>query len=76
MAAGIGEAAPKLENRRSPVFLGPDLAVVVTDTTVTAGHEVTYMRYADVMAKSGGRWRFKSMVQAGWGDMLREHLGA
>ncbi|UWZ34134.1 hypothetical protein Drose_23090 [Dactylosporangium roseum] len=77
MAVGDGDpAAPKLDNRRQPVFLGPDLAVVVTDTTTTLGDQVRHMRYVDVMARTGGRWRFKSMVQAGWGDMLRDQLGA
>lgn len=73
MATG---GAPRLQNQRTPVFLGPDLAVVVTNTTVTTGDEVAHMRYVDIMAKTGGRWRFKSMVQAGWGDMMRQYLGA
>lgn len=76
MGMATGDAAPRLQNHRAPVFLGPDLAVVVTDTTVTTGDEVAYMRYVDILAKTGGRWRFKSMVQAGWGDMMRQHLGA
>jgi hypothetical protein len=54
------------------VFLNRDLAVVITDSTVTAGGEVQHMRYVDVMAKSGGAWGFKSMIQAGWGDMLTQ----
>ena len=67
---------PELENHREPRFLGPDIAVVVTTTAMTSGTDVRHMRYADVMAKTGGRWRFTSMVQAGWGDMMRQYLGA
>ena len=76
MAGEPGAPKPRLDNRRAPVFLNADLAVVVTDSTVTIGDQVQHMRYVDVMAKTGGEWRFTSMIQAGWGDMLREYLGA
>ncbi len=77
MAGGEpGAPKPRLDNHRQPVFLNADLAVVVTDSTVTTGEHVQHMRYVDVMAKRAGEWRFTSMVQAGWGDMLRQHLGA
>lgn len=61
-----------MENHRRPTFLNRDLAVVVTDSTVTAGEEVRHLRYADVMVKSAGSWRFAGMIQGGWGDMLKE----
>jgi len=67
---------PHLENHREPHFLSADLAVVVTTTVMTSGTDVMHMRYADVMAKTGGEWRFTSMVQAGWGDMMRQYFGA
>lgn len=67
---------PVLENHREPHFLAADLAVVVTTTVLTSGTDIQHMRYADIMAKTGGQWRFKSMVQAGWGDMMRQYLGA
>ena len=76
MGAATDGPQPELENRREPHFLSADLAVVVTTTTVRTGDDVQYMRYADVMAKAEGRWRFTSMVQAGWGDMMREYFGA
>jgi hypothetical protein len=61
-----------MENHRRPIFLNRDLAVVVTDSPVTAGDQVQHLRYADVMVKSAGEWRFTSMIQGGWGDMLKE----
>jgi hypothetical protein len=61
-----------MENRRRPAFLNRDLAVVVTDSAVTAGGRVQHLRYADVMVRSGGEWRFTGMIQAGWGDMLKQ----
>lgn len=76
MGAVTDGPQPELENHREPHFLSADLAVVVTTTVVRGGDDVQYMRYADVMAKTGGRWRFTSMVQAGWGDMMREYFGA
>jgi hypothetical protein len=61
-----------MENHRRPTFLNRDLAVVVTDSKVTTGGQVQHLRYADVMVKSAGSWRFASMIQAGWGDMLKQ----
>jgi hypothetical protein len=66
----LGDLA--MENQRRPTFLNRDLAVVVTDSTVTVGDQVQHLRYADVMVKSAGEWRFTSMIQGGWGDMLKE----
>ncbi|GIE30317.1 hypothetical protein Ait01nite_033620 [Actinoplanes italicus] len=66
----------KIDNERRPVFLNADLAVVVTDSTVTTDDQTLHMRYADVMAKVDGSWRFTSMIQAGWGDMLKQYTGA
>ncbi|GAB7037387.1 MULTISPECIES: nuclear transport factor 2 family protein [Catenuloplanes] len=74
--AGAGSATVDFDNRRSPVFLDADLAVVTTDSTMTIDGEISRTRYVDVMAKEHGEWRFKSMIQPGWGDMLRQHLGA
>jgi hypothetical protein len=75
-AGGTDPASIHIENQRRPTFLNPDIAVVVTDSTVTTGGDIQHMRYVDVMTKADGQWRFKSMIQAGWGDMLKEYLGA
>jgi hypothetical protein len=74
-AMDMGADGPRIENQRRPAFLNRDLAVVVTDSTVTTGEEIQHMRYADVMVKTGGEWRFKSMIQGGWGDMLKAFAG-
>lgn len=65
-----------IKNNRKPFFLSNNLAVVITESVVTSGDDTHYMRYADIMAKQDGEWKFKSMVQAGWGDMLKEYFGA
>ncbi len=49
---------------------------MITDSTMTVNGERTESRYVDVMARSGGEWRFKSMIQSGWGEMLKDHFGA
>ncbi|GAB7047203.1 hypothetical protein JCM9534A_23290 [Catenuloplanes indicus JCM 9534] len=74
--AGADSATVEFDNHRSPTFLDADLAVVTTDSTMTIDGETTRTRYVDVMAKQNGEWRFKSMIQSGWGDMLKQHLGA
>ncbi|GAA4965650.1 DUF4440 domain-containing protein [Actinoplanes utahensis] len=66
----------KIDNERRPFFLDSDLAVVITDSTVTGEDGTHHMRYADVMAKVGGEWRFTHMIQAGWGDMLLQYQAA
>jgi hypothetical protein len=78
MAMNTADADQEMElkNEREPVFLNSDLAIVVTNSTVTIDGEQQHMRYVDIMAKKDGQWRFKSMIQAGWGDMLKEYLGA
>ena len=79
MAMNTDSADPsemKFTNEREPVFLNSDLAVVVTNSTVTMDGQEQHMRYVDIMAKQDGEWRFKSMIQAGWGDMLKQYLGA
>jgi hypothetical protein len=78
--ASIKGSAPgpdiKIENNRRPFFLSDNLAVVVTESMVSQNGEVRYMRYADVLAKKDGKWKFKCMIQAGWGDMLKKYFGA
>lgn len=76
LAAAGADGEMTLDNHREPVFLNDDLAVVITNSVVTLDGQTQHMRYADVMVKSAGAWKFRCMVQAGWGDMLKEYLGA
>ncbi|MEX0800583.1 MAG: nuclear transport factor 2 family protein [Dehalococcoidia bacterium] len=61
----------RMEAVRTPFLLTDNLAVVITDATVTAGGEEQTLRYADILAKAGGDWKFQTMAQGGWGDMLK-----
>lgn len=73
---GMNGTTATIDNKRLPFFLDRDLAVVITDSTITTDDRTHHMRYADVMAKVGGEWRFTHMIQAGWGDMLQQYQAA
>lgn len=71
---GTGEestADVTFESTRTPVFLGPSIAVVFSDSVMTAEGESHRLRYADVLVRRDGAWAFQTMIQNGWGDRLR-----
>ncbi|MFV2121650.1 nuclear transport factor 2 family protein [Streptomyces sp. Act-28] len=68
MGDGAGDIA--FESTRTPVFLSPAMAVVFTDSTMTADGETRQLRYADVLIRRDGAWAFQTMIQGGWGDAL------
>lgn len=61
----------EMTTARTPFFLTKDLVVVITNATVTGGGQVHEMVYADILVKVNGSWKFQTMVQGGWGDMLK-----
>jgi hypothetical protein len=65
-----GDETISFESTRTPVFLSPSMAVVFTDSTMTAGGEKRQLRYADILVRRGGTWAFQTMIQSGWGDAL------
>ena len=73
---GVDLATISIENNRNPLFLGENLAVVITDAITTVAGETKQSRYADIMVKQDGVWKYKSMIQSGWGDMLKQYFGA
>lgn len=56
---------------RTPFFLTKDIVVVITDATVTMGTQENLLHYADILVKIDGEWKFQTMAQGGWGDMLK-----
>ncbi|MEU2181616.1 nuclear transport factor 2 family protein [Streptomyces thermolilacinus] len=72
MTGVMGEGSEDItfESTRTPVFLSPSMAVVFTDSTMTAGDEKRTLRYADILIRRGGTWAFQTMIQSGWGDHL------
>lgn len=67
---GDGSEDITFESTRTPVFLSPAMAVVFTDSAMTANGETQQLRYADILLKRGGAWAFQTMIQGGWGDNL------
>ncbi|WP_149185018.1 DUF4440 domain-containing protein [Streptomyces sp. TRM49041] len=67
---GDGAEDIRFESTRTPVFLSPAMAVVLTDSTMTAEGHTRRLRYADILIKRNGKWAFQTMMQGGWGDYL------
>ncbi|MGV9317066.1 nuclear transport factor 2 family protein [Streptomyces sp. NPDC003691] len=68
---GDGSEDITFDSVRTPVFLSAAMAVVFTDSTMTANGATQQLRYADILVKRGGKWAFQTMIQGGWGDNLR-----
>lgn len=62
----LGEVS--MESMRTPHFINENLVFVITDATITAGGHSHAVRYGDLLVRAGGRWRFQTMVQGGWGE--------
>lgn len=73
MSGVMGDGSPDVafSSVRTPHFLSPRLVVVFSRATMTYGDQTQDMDYADVLVRIGGEWRFQTMVQAGWADMMR-----
>ncbi|MFI1012539.1 nuclear transport factor 2 family protein [Streptomyces sp. NPDC020965] len=72
MTQVMGEGGEDItfESVRTPVFLSAAMAVVFSDSVMTAGGETRQLRYADILIRRDGVWAFQTMVQGGWGDNL------
>lgn len=57
---------------RTPFFLSGSLAIVFSRSTMTSAGVSHELNYADVMVRTSHGWRFQTMTQSGWGDMLRD----
>lgn len=68
---GSGAGDVSFTSTRTPFFFSSALAVVFTEATMVYGGQTQEMHYADILVRSGGRWRFQTMVQSGWADMMR-----
>lgn len=68
MGAVMGDSGEvSMDSTRHPIFLSANLAFVVTDATMTIGDQSHAVRYADLLVKIDGGWRFQTMVQSGFG---------
>ena len=72
----VSDPTTSIKNERQFHFLNPNLVIAITESTVATGDAIQRMKYADVLVKQDGVWKFKCMIQTGWGDMLHEYFGA
>jgi hypothetical protein len=56
--------------------LSDSLAVVTDEFTMTMGGQRRSGKSAAVLVKRGGQWKWKSMIEAGWGDTAPATGGA
>lgn len=61
----------KFDTTRTALMLNENLAVVMTEWRMDDESTPMTTKYADVLVKENGAWKFKTMVQGGWGDALK-----
>ncbi|WP_110944624.1 hypothetical protein [Streptomyces niger] len=66
-----GDEEVSFDSVRTPHFLSAGIVVVFTDAVFTVGGRSQSVRYADVLVRRDGGWAFQTMIQGGWGDLLR-----
>lgn len=59
----------KTKHKFTISVLSDALAVVVDDFTMTMGKTKVTGRNSSTLVKVGGAWKWKTMTEAGWGDM-------
>ena len=62
----------KYNTVRTPLFINDNLVMVLTEWNMSADKKKTKAKYADILIKEDGSWKFKTMVQAGWGEFLKQ----
>jgi len=55
---------------RKPLMINGNVAVVFTEWRPNKDSDEGVLKYADILLKKGGEWRFQTMIQGGWGDFL------
>jgi hypothetical protein len=58
----------KMKNSHKPTFLSDDLAVVVEEHSMSGKMKGSWKAFSVVTLRDG-KWKFKEMAEAGWGDM-------
>lgn len=59
----------KMKHKHTPHFLSDSLAVVVEETSMSMGKMKGSWKGFSVVTLKDGKWKFKEMSEAGWGDM-------
>ena len=59
----------KMKMKHTAHFLSDDLAVVIEETSMTMGKMKGSWKGMSVITLKDGKWKYKEMAEAGWGDM-------
>ena len=76
MAAGFANMPKdmKMTAKHSPTFLSDSLVVSVNNNSMTMGKVKGSWHSFDVLTLKDGKWKFRQICEAGWGDMApNEH---
>jgi len=57
------------KHKHTAHFLSDDLAVVIEENSGTMGKEKGKWKSMSVITLRDGKWKFKELAEAGWGDM-------
>jgi hypothetical protein len=58
-----------MKHKQTAHFLSDDLAVAIEETSGTFGKTKGKWKSMSVLTLKDGKWKFKQMAEAGWGDM-------
>jgi len=59
----------KMTHKPTVVVLSDSLVSVTDEVTTTMGKQKMTSRNAGLLVKRDGQWKWKAMVEAGWGGM-------
>lgn len=67
----------KMTDKHTPTFISDSLVVAVGNMTMTMGKVKGSWHGFDVLTLKDGKWKFRQICEAGWGDMVpAEHTMA
>jgi uncharacterized protein (TIGR02246 family) len=59
----------KMDHKHTAHFLSDDLAVAIEETSMSMGKMKGKWKSMSVLTLRDGKWKFKQIAEAGWGDM-------
>jgi ketosteroid isomerase-like protein len=59
----------QMKHKQTAYFLSDDLAVAIEDHSMSMGKVKGSWKAMSVLTLRDGKWKFKEMAEAGWGDM-------
>ena len=66
----------KVTHKPTIFMVSDSLATVADQCTMTHGNKTITARNSTLLVRKDGRWYVKSMVEGGWGDMMKEKPAA